>query len=324
MKAIQAYRDQGVHVLNLDRPDISEGEVLIKAQYSAVNYKDALAVTGKGKILRDFPMIPGVDLVGIIASSLHEDYSEGDEVIVTGCGLGERFDGAYAEYVKVSAIHVIKKPEPLSLKDCVILGTAGFTAAYAVQRMQENGLLPDQGDVLVTGASGGVGSIAISILAGLGYNVVAMSGKQPQHDWLKKLGAAEVIPRHEVEDRPRPLGSTQWAGAVDNVGGDTLAWLLATTKPLGSIAAIGLAGGFKLNTTVMPFILRGVNLLGINSVDCPLSRRKALWALLATDFNFDSLETILTTTLTLDQVADYCALMLAGKTTGRAIVQLDG
>ena len=322
MRAIQAYRDQGVHVLLLETPLASADEVLIRTCFSAVNYKDALAVTGRGKILQDFPMIPGIDLVGVVESDHHADFVRGDEVIVTGCGLGERFDGGYAEYVRVAARHVIKKPDNLTLKDCIILGTAGFTAAYAVTRLEENGLQPGQGDVLVTGASGGVGSIAVSILAKRGYRVVAMSGKPSEQDWLGQLGAAEIIPRHDNEARPRPLESTRWAGAVDNSGGDTLAWLLATTQPLGSVAAIGLAAGFKLNTTVMPFILRGINLLGINSVDCPIERRRALWDRLATDFRIETLASIHTATLSLDEVPAYCESMLAGKTTGRAIVKL--
>lgn len=321
MKALQVFRDQGAHVLTLPAPEPNTDEVLIKTRYSAINYKDALAVTGKGKILKDFPMIPGIDVAGTIKSSNHENFKQGEEVLVTGCGMGERYDGGFAELVKVPVQSVIKKPVSLTLEECITLGTAGFTAAYALYRLEENHLTPEQGDVIVTGATGGVGSIAVNILAKKGYRVVAMSGKATEKSWLEELGAAEIIPRYEVEDKPRPLESALWAGAVDNAGGKTLAWLTRTMKPGGSIASIGLAAGHQLETTVMPFILRGINLLGINSADCPMPLRQTLWNKLASDYKPDKLDSILKKRLTLEEVENYTKAMLSGKTTGRAIIE---
>ncbi len=321
MKALQVFRGQGAHVLTLPVPELSMGEVLIKTCYSAINYKDALAVTGTGKILRDFPMTPGIDVAGVIHYTRHKNFRQGEEVLLTGCGMGETYDGGYAEFVKAPAEFVIRKPETLSLEECITLGTAGFTVAYALYRLEENHLTPEQGDVIITGATGGVGSIAVNIFANKGYRVVAMTGKADEHNWLQQLGAAAIIPRFKAREKPDPLATGQWAGAVDNVGGETLAWLIRTMKSRGSIASIGLVAGYQLETTVMPFILRGVNLLGINSVDCPMPLRQVLWNKLAHEYRPDKLDSVLKKRLMLEEVPDYCLAMLNGKITGRAIIE---
>lgn len=322
MKAMQIQEGNKVEILDLPVPETEPGEVIIKVQYSGVNYKDALAVTGKGKILRKFPMTPGIDAAGEIEASADERFSAGEAVVVTGCGMGERFNGAFAEYVKVNADYVVPSTEGLTAKECMILGTAGFTAAYAIHQMEKNDQHPDNGPVLVTGATGGVGSLAVNMLSNLGYEVVAVSGKMSQTDWLKSIGATSVIDRNEIDYGTRPLEAARWAGAVDTVGGDPLAGLLPCIQPLGNVAAIGLAAGFKLQTTVMPFILRGVNLLGINSVDCPMPLRKTLWQRLASDLKPSVLDQILSGELSLDTIPDFCNKMIKSEISGRWLVKL--
>ncbi len=322
MKAIHVYHDQGAHVLDLPVPELEQGEVLVKVHYSGVNYKDALAVTGKGKILRHFPMTPGIDMSGEVVKTRPRKFKKGDEVLVTGCGMGERYNGAFAEYVKVPAEHVVTIPAGLTKRKSMILGTAGFTAAYAIHQMEKNGQHPEQGPIVVTGATGGVGSIAVNMLAGLGYEVIAITGKKTEKElWLKKLGAAEILDRTNVDYGSRPLESARWAGAIDTVGGDTLAGLLRRIKRGGNVACIGLAGGHELHTTVMPFILRGINLLGINSADCPMPLRKKLWQWLAGDLKPAGLESIYSGVLSLEEIPEFCEKMLAGKTSGRWLVR---
>lgn len=321
MKAIYVYHDQGAHLLDLPAPDLEKGEVLIKVDYSGVNYKDALAITGKGKILHKFPTTPGIDVSGEVVKTRPRKFKKGDQVLVTGCGMGERYDGGFAEYVKVSAENIIVIPGGLTKRKSMILGTAGFTAAYAIHQMEKNGQHPEQGSVIVTGATGGVGSLAINMLANMGYEVIAITGKTEKKLWLKKLGAAEVIDRKKINYGKRPLESAQWAGAIDTVGGETLAGLIRNIKSRGNIACIGLAGGYELNTTVMPFILRGINLLGINSVDCPMPLRKKLWQRLASDLKPTELETIYSGVLSLEEIPEFCEKMLAGKTSGRWLVK---
>lgn len=306
--------------LTLD--DLSAGEVLIKAQYSSVNYKDALAATGKGKILRRFPLVGGIDVAGTVVSSSDRRYRKGDQVLVTGCGLGEDHDGGYAEYVRVRGEWVIPLPKGLTLRVAMMLGTAGFTAALAIHRMEHNGLRPDGGPVVVTGASGGVGSLAVNMLARRGYEVVAVTGKRDAQDYLKQLGAASILLRDEVDYGSRPLERAQWQGAVDSVGGEMLAWLTRTADWWGSIASIGLAGGAELHTTVMPFILRGVNLLGINSMATPRPLRLKVWQRLATDLKPPRLRQIAANLIALDDLPKVFDQVLAGRHRGRIVVKI--
>ncbi len=325
MKRIHALRvnnDLATQLERLPPPVPGDGEVVIRCHYSSVNYKDALAVTGRGKILKNLPMTPGIDVAGEILLSNDDRFGIGEGVLVTGCGLGERFDGGYAEQVKVAADNVIPCPDGLTLREAMILGTAGFTAALALHRMEENHQTPVNGPIAVTGASGGVGSMAINMLASRGYEVTAISGKTAVSDYLKELGANEILSRSQLIPGERPLEKAHWAGAIDNVGGKMLAGLTRTTKPRGNIAVIGLAGGYELHTTVMPFILRGINLLGINSTGCPMPLREQLWKRLAEELKPSALESIMTQELSLSQVIAYCDNMMDGKTSGRALVDL--
>jgi acrylyl-CoA reductase (NADPH) len=309
---------------NLDLNEISTGEVLIETHYSSVNYKDALAGTGKGKILRTSPLIGGIDVAGVVSASDDERYKPGDQVLVTGCGLSEVHDGGYAEYVRVAADWVIPLPGGLDLFQAMAIGTAGFTAALAIKRLEDNHQSPEHGPILVTGATGGVGSFAIDMLTGLGYEVVALSGKPDAHPYLESLGAKRILDRHELKMGDQPLERPEWGGAVDNVGGDTLGWLTRTIKPWGNIVSIGLAGGTKLTTTVMPFILRGVGLLGVSSSNCPLDWREPLWQRLSADLKPRHLDEITSDTVTLEQLPDVFQRMLSGKTRGRVVVSLKG
>ncbi|MGE3154853.1 MAG: YhdH/YhfP family quinone oxidoreductase [Nitrospiraceae bacterium] len=324
-RALRIHQDQGVSRTCLETlrlEDLSPGDVLIRASYSSVNYKDALAVTGKGKILRRFPLVGGVDVAGTVESSDDARFQIGDRVLVTGYGLSQDHDGGYAEYVRVPADWVVPVPEGLSLSDAMALGTAGFTAALAIQRMEDNGQRPDQGPIVVTGATGGVGSLAIDLLAGLGYEVVAITGKQESVEDLKSLGARQVLLRQNLEIGRQPLERAQWGGAIDNVGGELLAWLTRTVSLWGNIAAIGLAGGSELHTTVMPFILRGVSLLGISSANCPMPLRQHIWQRLATDLRPRHLDRIVTATVSLDDVPAISEKMVAGHHRGRTVVKI--
>jgi len=325
VKTIRAMRvHQGVPGALEDMllDDLAAGEVVIEAHYSGVNYKDALAVTGRGRILRRFPLVAGVDVSGVVVESADARYTPGDEVLVTGCGLGESHDGGYAETVRVPAGWVVPLPSGLSLFDAMALGTAGFTAALAIDRLEQNGLQTGQGPVIVSGASGGVGSIAIDLLAGQGHEVVALSRKRDALDYLAALGAAEVIDTGLVAAETRPLEEARWAAAIDNVGGEVLAWLTRTVKPWGSIAGIGLAGGHELHATVMPFILRGVSLLGITSANCPMERRLKIWTRLVTDLKPRHLDRIVAGTVTLDELSDTAEEILSGQHRGRYVVRL--
>ncbi len=302
--------------------DLSPGKVVVRVQYSSINYKDALAATGKGKILRRFPLVGGLDLAGVVESSADRRYKKGDRVLVTGCGLGEEVDGGYAEFARVDGDWVIPIPEGLDPKRAMAIGTAGFTAALAVHRMEHNGQRPDDGPVVVTGATGGVGSLAVNMLAGRGYEVVAVTGKAEQAPYLKKLGAASVLLRSEIDYGRRPLESIQWAGAIDNVGGEMLTWLTRTTGWWGNIASIGLAGSHELHTTVMPFILRGVNLLGINSMATPRKVRLAVWKRIATDLKPARLNQIASKVISFDELPAAFDDFMSGKVVGRTIVRV--
>jgi acrylyl-CoA reductase (NADPH) len=257
-------------VVNATLDELTPGDVVIEASYSSVNYKDALAGTGTGKILRRFPLIGGIDVAGVVASSTDSRFRQGDEVLVTGYDLGVANDGGYAAYVRVPADWVVPLPRGLTLFEVMALGTAGFTAGLSVLRLERNGLRPANGKVVVTGSTGGVGSIAIAALARLGYDVTAITGKDDAHDYLRQLGARDVLSRTTLEIGTRPLEKARWAAAVDAVGGEMLAWLTRTTDHWGGIASTGLTGGVDVHTTVMPFILRGVSLIGIDSVGCPM------------------------------------------------------
>ena len=306
--------------LRLD--DLSEGNVVIRAMWSDVNYKDALAATGAGKILRRFPLVGGIDVSGTVHESTDRRFNKGDKVLVTGCGLGEDRDGGYAEYVRVPGKFVIPLPDGLTLMQAMMIGTAGFTAALAILRMEHNGLKPQNGSVVVTGATGGVGSIAVNMLAGKGYEVVAVTSKRTAQDYLKKLGAASILLRNEIDYGRRPLERALWQGAIDNVGGDCLTWLTRTTNWWGNIATIGLVGGHELHTTVMPFILRGINLLGINSMATPRSLRIKVWKRIATDLKPVKLSLICHKTLTFSRLSHAFQPILDGKHTGRTLIKL--
>lgn len=311
-----------VEEISLD--DLTDGEVVIRCAWSCVNYKDALAATGAGKILRTYPLVGGIDVAGTVVSSSDDRFSEGDEVIVTSEGLSETRDGGYAEYARLAADSVIPLPEGFTLREAMALGTAGFTAALAIHRMELNGQQPGNGPVAVSGATGGVGSIAIDLLAGRGYEVHAISSKADAVDYLKGLGAAAVVAPADIELGTRPLEKAVWAGAIDNLGGDMLAWFTRSTLYGGNIASIGLAASHKLETTVMPFILRGVNLLGINAVDTPRDLRLKVWERLTTDMKPRFLERIVNGEVGLDGLAGCMQDWLDGKVTGRMLVKLAG
>ncbi len=302
---------------------LTPGEVVIHVKWSDINFKDVLAATGKGKILRRYPLNGGIDLAGVVSHSEDDRFKAGDEVLVAGCGLSETADGGYAEVARVCADCVVPVPDGLTMKECMALGTAGFTAAMAVMRMEQNGQTPEHGKVIVTGATGGVGSIAIDLLASRGYDVVAFTGKQASHDYLRTLGAQEFIDRHQVDMGTRPLESAQWGGAVDNAGGDTLAWLTRTVKPWGNIASIGLVDDFRLNTTVMPFILRGVSLLGINSIEMPNEVRNELWQRMGDDLKPSHLDTVVTREVGFAELSQTFDCYLDGSNVGRTLVRFD-
>ena len=323
--ALRIHRNDGVvrgklEALSLD--DLSPGNVLIRVEYSSINYKDALAATGSAPILRSFPLVGGIDLAGEVLESSDERCRPGDKVVVLGGGLGENRDGGYSQYARVESDRVVRLPEGIDTRQAMAIGTAGFTAALAVHRLETNGQRPELGPMVVTGATGGVGAIAIDLLAGRGYDVAALTGKTGEADFLQGLGAAEIIDRRDVEMVTKPLGRGLWGGAVDNLGGDILGWLTRTVRPWGNIASIGLAAGAGLSTTVMPFILRSVSLIGVNmEVDSRLRHR--IWERLATDLRPRHLERIATREVTLGELPSCFGGYMAGTITGRTVVRLD-
>ncbi|MBK7843877.1 MAG: YhdH/YhfP family quinone oxidoreductase [Bdellovibrionales bacterium] len=300
--------------------ELSPGEVIIKAHYSSINYKDALAATGKGKILRKFPLIGGIDVSGEVIASEDHQFGIGQLVLVTGCGLGEVSDGGYSEYVRVPGAWVVPLSVGLTPKEAMILGTAGFTAGLCLSRLEANGQKPDMGPILVTGASGGVGVTAIQILSQVGYEVIAVSGKQEATDLLKSLGAKEVISPSELKLGNRPLETARWAGAIDNVGGSLLSRLLGHINLWGNIASVGMAEDFQLNTTVFPMILRGVSLLGISSTNCPAKLRLELWKKLSADWKPKLLSLIHCQTIRLQDLEGGFEKILERRNIGRMIV----
>jgi acrylyl-CoA reductase (NADPH) len=302
--------------------DLTPGEVVVDVLYSGINYKDALAATGAGKILRRYPLVGGIDLAGVVKSSDDASFTPGDAVLVTGSGLSETFDGGYARLARVKAESVIPMPPGLDAFRAMALGTAGFTAALAIHRMERNGQKPENGPVVVTGATGGVGSIAIDMLTARGYEVIAVSGKADATAYLRALGATSVVSRAEFALGSRPLEPARYAGAIDNVGGEMLAGLTRQIDFWGNIASVGLAGGAKLETTVMPFILRGINLLGINSSATRRPERLEVWRRIATDLAPRRLERIVTRTIPFEELPGAFQGYLDGKVTGRTVVNI--
>ena len=304
----------------MDLDHLSQGEVLVRVHYSGVNYKDALAATGKGAILKTFPLNGGVDFSGVVESSETAEFSAGDQVLVNGCGLGEIHDGGLAEYAKVPADWIIPIPNGLNMKECMILGTAGFTAALAVHRMLLNGQTKGKGPIVITGASGGVGSNAVSMLSSLGFETIAVSGRREFDDYLASLGATKVCSAEQLELSDGPLDKSLFGGAIDNVGGKLLSQILAHTNLWGCVASIGLADTHKFDTTVFPFILRGVSLLGVSSTNCPMSLRREIWKRLGEDLKPDCLDKILTEEVKLVNVSPVFEQLLNRKRHGRTVV----
>lgn len=306
--------------LSLD--DLSPGEVVVRVSHSDINYKDALAATGAGRILRRYPLVGGIDFAGTVESSDDARFAPGQAVLVTGCGLSETLDGGYAQFARVAGDAVIPMPAGLDAVKAMTLGTAGFTAALAIHRMEHNGQTPAKGPVVVTGATGGVGSLAIDMLAGRGYEVIAVSGKAQQVDYLRALGASQVLLRSEIDYGAKPLEAERFAGAIDNVGGETLTWLTRTVGFWGNIASIGLAGSPRLETTVLPFILRGVNLLGINSSATLRDLRLKVWERIGTDLAPRHLDRIRSRIIPFDALPGAFAALLEGGVVGRTVVSI--
>lgn len=316
--AKKEFEHAGIEELCID--DLSAGDVLIKIEYSSINYKDALAGSGKGKILRQSPLNGGIDLAGVVVSSTSSLYAPGQHVLANGSGLGEVHDGGYSEYARLPEDWVVPMPDGLDSRSAMILGTAGFTAGLALKRLVDNNQLPEHGPVLVTGATGGVGSFAVQLLSQHNYKVVAMTRKEHQHGYLESLGADVIIHPDEIQRDELPLHKGRWGGAIDNLGGDTLSWLTKCVKPWGNIVSIGMAGGVSVNTTTMPFILRGVSLLGVTSAACPQPLRKQVWSRLGREWLPRDLETVCAGEVSLDGLPETFNKVLAGKHTGRYIV----
>lgn len=312
---------QSAGLKDFDESGLMDGDVMIRVEYSTVNYKDGLALTGKAPVVRRFPMIPGIDLAGTVEASTHPQWSTGDKVILNGFGLGETHLGAYGQKARVKGDWLVRVPASMSGREAMAIGTAGYTAMLAIIALERQGITPTRGPVIVTGAAGGVGSVAIAILAKLGYQVIASTGRPQEADYLKGLGAAEIIDRKELAGPPKPIGKERWIGGVDSVGSTTLANVLAMTRYGGAVAACGLAGGMDLPGSVAPFILRGVSLLGIDSVMCPLPRRQEAWNRLETDLDPQKLAAM-TTEIGLSDVFDAGRRILEGAVRGRIVVNI--
>ncbi|MFL5108194.1 MAG: MDR family oxidoreductase [Xanthobacteraceae bacterium] len=312
---------QSVGLADFDEKDLVDGDVTVRVEWSSLNYKDGLALTGKAPVVRRFPMIPGIDLAGMVEASEHPDWKPGDRVIVTGWGLGETHLGAYAEKGRVKGDWLVPMPAGMTGRESMAIGTAGFTAMLAVLALERHGVTPDAGPVVVTGAAGGVGSVAVAILAKLGYEVIASTGRSSEADYLKHLGASEVIDRAELAGKVRPLAKERWAGGIDAVGSTTLANVLSATRYGGAVAACGLAGGMDLPTYVAPFILRAVSLLGIDSVMCPQSVRREAWKRLASDLDRGKLQAM-TREISLVEVLEAGQAIIDGQVRGRIVVKI--
>ena len=317
----KAAAGQDVRLTEFDEKDLMDGDVTVAVEWSTVNYKDGLALTGKAPVVRSFPMIPGIDLAGTIESSSHPGWKPGDHVILNGWGLGETHLGAFAEKARVKGDWLVRLPETMSAREAMAIGTAGYTAMLAIMALQRAGVMPARGPVVVTGAAGGVGSVAVAILAKLGYAVTASTGRLAETDYLKGLGAAEIIDRKELTGSPRALGKERWAGGIDAVGSTTLANILSMTRYGGAVAACGLAGGMDLPTSVAPFILRGVTLIGIDSVMCPMELRQQAWRRLETELDRGKIAAM-TSEIGLANVIDAGARIIDGQVRGRIVVKV--
>jgi len=323
-KAILIRKDgdkQSVDDVELALDDLMPGDVTVRVTHSTVNYKDGLALSGRAPIVRRFPMIPGIDLAGTVEHSTNRDFKEGDKVLLNGFGLSENHYGGYSEYARVKGEWLVPLPKAFTPAQAMAIGTAGYTAMLSVLALEDSGINPERGPIVVTGASGGVGSVAVALLAKLGYRVIASTGREHEADYLKGLGASEIIARSELAAEPRPLNKERWAASIDSVGSRTLANVIASTSYGGAVAACGLAGGMDLPLSVAPFILRGVSLLGIDSVQMPMARRKQAWQRLAQDLDASALAQI-TTTLPLSGVRNAASDIVAGKVRGRLVVEI--
>jgi acrylyl-CoA reductase (NADPH) len=317
----KAEKGTTVALTQFDEAELMDGDVTVAVEWSTLNYKDGLAVTGKAPVVRRFPMIAGIDLAGTVEASSHPAWKAGDKVICNGWGMGETHLGAYAEKARVKGDWLVRLPQGMSTRDAMAIGTAGYTAMLSVLALEKHGLTPNNGPIVVTGAAGGVGSVATAVLSKLGYHVIASTGRVSESGYLRDLGASEVIDRNELSGPAKPLAKERWAGGIDSVGSTTLANILSMTKYGGAIAACGLAAGMDLPSSVAPFILRGVSLLGIDSVMCPINLRKAAWARLAGDLDHAKLAEI-TQEIGLDQVIAAGAKILAGQVRGRIVVKI--
>lgn len=323
--AFRIHQDAAGHHAGLETlalEQLSPGEVTVRVEWSAVNYKDALAVTGRGKILRRSPLVGGIDAAGRVESSSDTSLLPGMAVVVTGGGLGETRDGGFASYLRVPAAIAVPLPDHLSTRRAMIIGTAGFTAAFALDRMEHNGQTPALGPLLITGASGGVGSFAVALCARRGYEVTALTTKRTSIDYLRKLGARTVLVREELTLGRHALEPARFGGVVDTLGDDYLGWAIRSVCPGGNIAAVGMAGGTEFSSSVMPFILRGVNLLGIDSVNVTREQRERIWSRLAADIDHPQLDSVCSGEITLEQLPGLCEEMLAGRRHGRTLVRI--
>ena len=309
-------------IQEIDISELPEGDVLVKVDYSTINYKDSLAITSSSPIIKNFPMVPGIDFAGTVEESTNSNFNVGDNVILNGFGVGEKHWGGLSQKARVNGDWLIHMPKEFTAKQAMAIGTAGYTSMLCVLALENNGITPEKGEILVTGATGGVGSVAISLLSKLGYNICASSGRIEHSEYLKSLGASSIIDRNELSEKGRPLNKERWAGAIDSVGSHTLANICASLKYGGTVAACGLAQGFDLPSTVMPFILRGVTLAGVDSVYCPIKDRINAWKRLASDLNMDQLNEMIST-VPLSEVVDSTHNMLSGKTHGRIIVDVN-
>lgn len=316
--------DSGYHcnLTEVDEEQLPDGNVTVKVDFSTLNYKDGLAITGKSPVVRRFPMVPGIDFVGSVEESTHSDYKQGDRVVLNGWGVGEVHWGGLAQKARVNGDWLVPLPDSFTARQAMSIGTAGYTAMLCVMALEQQGVTPDKGDIIVTGAAGGVGSVAISILSKLGYNVLAVTGRSEEADYVKGLGASEIIPRAELSEPGRPLGKERWAGAVDVVGSHMLANICASTQYGGTVTACGLAGGMDFPATVAPFILRGVKLIGIDSVMCPREKRLQAWQRLGVDLDPSKLEMI-AHEIGLSEAIDTAHKLMDGKVRGRIIVDVN-
>jgi acrylyl-CoA reductase (NADPH) len=317
----KADKGTSAALTQFDETELMDGDVTVRVEWSTVNYKDGLALTGKSPVVRRFPMVAGIDFAGTVEQSGHPDWKAGDKVVCNGWGMGETHLGAYAEKARVKGDWLVGLPQSMSARDAMAIGTAGYTAMLSVLALEKHGLTPRSGPVVVTGAAGGVGSVAIALLSKLGYQVIASTGRASESEYLTSLGAHEIIERSELSAPGKPLGKERWAGGIDSVGSTTLANLLAMTRYGGAIAACGLAGGMDLPSSVAPFILRGVCLLGIDSVMAPIERRREAWTRLSRDLDSDKLRKI-TQEISLDEVIDAGPRVLAGQVRGRLVVKI--